>query len=178
MIEKIKGGLDNNEYCGLLLTDLSKAFDCVNHDLLIAKMPAYNFDQNALVLIHSYLSERKQRTKIYSSFSKLHDIFVGVPQGSILGPLLFNIYINDIFYIIKDVNIANLADDNSPFIFNKCITEVLNLLEEHIGKLYLWCDTNWLKPNSDKYHLLLSTHNKSLELTINTDKVKNSSEEK
>ena len=165
MIEKIKKALDNNEYCGLLLTDLSKAFDCVNHDLLIAKLHAYNFDQNALVLIHSYLSERKQRTKINSSFSKWHDIFVGVPQGSILGPLLFNIYINDIFYIIKDVN-------------NKCITEVLNLLEEDSNKLYLWYKLNWLKPNSDKYHLLLSTHDKSLELTVYNDKVKNSSEEK
>ena len=84
-------------------------------------------------------------------------------------PLWFNIYINDIFYIIKDVNIANCADDNLPFIFNKCITVVLNLLEEDFSKLYSWHELNWLKPNSDKYHLLLSTHDKSLELTINTD---------
>ena len=69
MIEKIKKALDNKEYCGLLLTDLSKAFDCVKHDLLIAKMHAYNSDYNVLALIHSYLSEHKQRTKIYSSFS-------------------------------------------------------------------------------------------------------------
>ena len=121
MIEKIKMALDNKEYCGLLLTDLSKAFDCVKHDLLIAKMHAYNFDYNVLALIHFYLSERKQRTKINSSFSSWHDIFVGAPQGSNLGPLLFNVYINDIFFIMKDVKIANYADDNSPFIFNKCI---------------------------------------------------------
>ena len=141
-------------------------------------MHAYNFDHNVLALIYSYLSERKQRTKINSSFSTWHDIFVGVPQGSNLGPLLFNIYINDIFYIIKDVNIANFADDNSPFIFNKSITEVLNLLEEDSNKLYSWYELNCLKPNADKYHLLLSSHDKNLELSINTEKVKNSSEEK
>ena len=66
IIGKIKKPLDSNEYCGPLLTDLSKAFDCVKHDLLIAKMHAYNFEHNALVLIHSYLSEHKQRTKINS----------------------------------------------------------------------------------------------------------------
>ena len=69
MIEKIKKALDKKECCGLLLTDLSKAFDCVKHDLLIAKMHAYNFDRNALLIIHFYLSERKQRIKINSSFS-------------------------------------------------------------------------------------------------------------
>ena len=178
MIEKIKKALDNKEYCGLLLTDPSKAFDCVKHDLLIAKMHAYNFDYNVLALIHSYLSERKQRTKINSSFSSWHDIFVGVPQGSNLGPLLFNVYINDIFFIMKDVKIANYADDNSPFMFNKCINEVLKLLEEESNKLYSWYEVNWLNPNADKYHLLLSSHNKNLGLSINTEKVNNSSEEK
>ena len=69
MIEKIKKALNKKECCGLLLTDLSKAFDCVKHDLLTAKMHAYNFDCNALLIIHPYLSERKQRTKINSSLS-------------------------------------------------------------------------------------------------------------
>ena len=116
MIEKIKKALDKKEYCGLLLTDLSKAFDCVKHDLLIAKMHAYNFVRNALLIIHSYLSERKRRTKINSSFSTWHDITVGVPQGSTVEPLLFNIFTNDIFYIVTDVNVVNFADDNSPYV--------------------------------------------------------------
>ena len=106
-MKKIKKALDNKEYCGFLLTDMSKAFDCVKRDLLIAKMHAYNFDYSVLPLIHLYLAERKQRTKIYSSFSSWHDIL----QGSNLGPL-FNVYINDIFYIIKDVKMEDFADDN------------------------------------------------------------------
>ena len=68
-------------------------------------MNAYNFDNNALALVHSYLSDRKQITNINSSFSPWHDIIIRVPTGSILGPLLFNIYINDIFYTIKNVEI-------------------------------------------------------------------------
>ena len=79
---------------------------------------------------------------------------------------------------MKDVKIANYADDNSPFIFNKCINEVLKLLEEKSNKLYSWYEVNWLKPNADKYHLLLSSHDKNLGLSINTEKVNNSSEEK
>ena len=140
-------------------------------------MHAYNFDLNALTLIYSYLSDRKQRTKINSSCT-WHDISGGVPQGSILGPLLFNIYINDIFFCIQDVDIANFADDNSPYVVDKRITGVLNLLENDANKMYKWYEHNWLKPNSDKYHLLLSSHDENLELTINNDKVKNTSEVK
>ena len=177
IIEKIKKAFDNSDHCGLLLTDLSKAFDCVKYDLLITKMHAYNFDLNALTLIYSYLSDRKQRTKINSSFSTWHDIS-DVPQNSILRPLLSNIYVSDIFFCIQDVDIAHFADDNSPYVVDRCITEVLNLLENDANKMYKWYEHNWLKPNSDKYHLLLSSHDENLELTINNDKVKNTSEVK
>ena len=116
MLENIRKALDNKIECRLLLTDLPKAFGCVKHDLIISKMHADNFDYDALILINSYLSKRMQRTKINSEYSSWHDIIIGVPQGSNLGPILFNIYINDIFFTIENVNIANFADDNSLYI--------------------------------------------------------------
>ena len=78
-------------------TDLSKAFDCLLHDLLIAKLAAHGFDYKSLTLIQSYLSNRKQRTKVNNTYSTFFDVIFGVPQGSILGPLLFNISICDMF---------------------------------------------------------------------------------
>ena len=78
---------------GALLTDLSKAFHCIPHDLIIAKLEAYGFHIDALKLIHNYLSNRKQRVKVTDTYSLWKDIFYGVPQGSTLGPLLFSIYV-------------------------------------------------------------------------------------
>ena len=88
MIEKARKTLDKGGKFGVLLIDLSKAFDCMAHDLLIAKLHAHNFDINALTLIFDYLTERKQRITINSSFSSYLDIFQNVPQESILGLLL------------------------------------------------------------------------------------------
>ena len=92
MLENWKRSAENSKMFGSLLTDLSKAFDCLNHELLIAKLNAYGFSLTALKLIHNYLSNRKQQTKINSTYSSLLEIIFEVPQGSILGPLLFNIF--------------------------------------------------------------------------------------
>ena len=88
---------------GTLLPDVSKAFDCILNDLLIAKLAAYDFYYNSLQMLQSYLSNRKQRTKINDAYSKYCEILFGVPQGSILGPLLFNIYICNMFYDIDEL---------------------------------------------------------------------------
>ena len=95
MIEKWKKAVDNGNVFGALLTDLSKAFDCLPHDLIIAKLNSYGFNLTALNLIHNYLTKRKQRTKINHSYSVWEAILFRVPQGSILGPILFNIFLSD-----------------------------------------------------------------------------------
>ena len=86
MIEKMKASRDNKQFCAAILTDLSKAFDCVCYDLLIAKLNAYGFNKNALKLIYDFLNGRSQKIKVGSSFSSELDISYGVPQGSFLAP--------------------------------------------------------------------------------------------
>ena len=116
MIEKWKKSVDKGKAFGTLLSDLSKAFDCLPHDLIIAKLNAYGFSLSASKLIHNYLSHRKQRTKINSSQISWEEILFGVPQGSILGPFLFNIFVCDFFLVMNHVEFASYADDNTPYV--------------------------------------------------------------
>ena len=155
MIEQWEKALDNRDIAGDVLTDLSKAFECVNHDLLIARLDAYDFDRNALKLIHSYLSDRKHRTKIYNSFSNWAEIRCGVPQGSILGPLLFNIYMNDIFLFLPKTKIANYADDNTPYEIENSIRDVISKLENDMRLLSTWFNNNYMASNDDKCKLII-----------------------
>ena len=156
MIEMWRKALDNRKVAGAILTDLSKAFDCLSHDLLIAKLEVYGFNKSALVFIYDYLKNRKQRTKVNGSYSTWKDLLHGVPQGSILGPLLFNIFINDITFFLDKAKLANYADDNSTYTIEHNILDLLKSLENETSIVLNWFKINEMKSNSDKCHLIVA----------------------
>ena len=158
LIEKWKKIVDNKGYGAGILMDLSKAFDTINHELLIAKLHAYCFNRQSLLIILSYLSDHWQHVKIDSSFSSWTKLTQGVPQGSVLGPPLFNIYLNDLFFALKDIEVCNFADDTTPFVCDLDLNTTLKKLEENSAMALTWFETNYMKLNSDKCHLLVSGH--------------------
>ena len=150
--------LDSGGNFGALLTDLSKSFDFLPHNLVIAKLHAYGLDLPSLKLLHSCWTKRRQRGKISHTYSSCNEILFGVPEGSILSPLLFNIFLCDLFLFVLDNDIANYADDNTPHATNKHLKTVLKDLEQGSGTLLKWFTDNLLKGNPEKFHLLVSTN--------------------
>ena len=138
--------------------DLSKAFDTLYHDFLIAKLHACGFQHDALKLLHSYLSKQWHRTKVNTSFSSWEELIKVVPQESVLGQVLFNLYLNDLIYLPDFTEVCNFADDTT---FHACNNDLNNLIKrlEHDALLAIeWFKTNNMKLNKGKCHLLVSGH--------------------
>ena len=172
MIEKWKKALDKSYNVAAVLTDLSKAFDSLNHELIIAKLEAYGFSKSALRYIYSYLKNRFHRTKVNNTFSEWSCINSGVPQGSILGPLLFNIYINDLFYFVDEDKLTNYADDNTAYEIDKQLNNAIMQLEDNIVILSKWFKDNYFKMNADKCQLIVPKHDGEVKMNIDDNVIK------
>ena len=134
--------LVGKKYTDAVLTDLSNAFGCLDHKLLTTKLQANGFGHEALTFIYNYLSHRTQRKTVASTYSSYRDIKFGVPQGSIL---LFNRFLNDIFFFVKDTKITNYADDTTPHAIDDSIKKLLETLERDTNKVIIWFKFNEMK---------------------------------
>lgn len=157
-----------------IFVDYTKAFDRINHEILFQKLELYGIRGHALLLIKSYLSSRTQYVQIDQFKSSSRHVVCGVPQGSILGPLLFNIYINDIVKIDKVSRFIIYADDTSIFISNENPNDVITQVNNLLQKLEKWSDENVLSVNVSKSKAIIF-HPRNKRVTVSANLLYHSS---
>ena len=157
-----------------VLVDLSKAFDCLRHKILLSKLSAYGLSNEAVLLLKSYLSDRKQRIKLNNIVSSWSEIKKGVPQGSILGPLLFNVFINDIFYFIEHGTLYNYADDNTISFNSPDFNRLIQVLQKESSTLINWFRINCMQANPEIFQAIgvgKRTHDMNLTIKVSDTQI-------
>ena len=167
MIDKWLMNINNKEITGVVFADLAKAFDVTNHSLLLKKLALYRFSTSTLQLISSFLSNRKQQVCVNGSNSDFLPVKYGVPQGSVLGPLLFSLYINDLPLFIEAL-CELFADDNSIHSSNTCLNILSSNLQESINKLVEWTELNHMSLNPQKTKCMCVTTRQKRQNNIST----------
>lgn len=155
VVDSWKRALDENKFVGVISMDLSKAFDCIPHGLLISKLKVYGLSDRACLFMSSYLGGRTQRVKIEDERSEWKPLKKGVPQGSCLGPIIFNIFLNDLFYSLKNCNLTNYADDNTIHASDISMQSVLQALQMDTSNAIKWFAENFMQANAEKFQFLL-----------------------
>ena len=155
LIENWKKALDETFFVGAVSMDLSKAFDCIPYDLLIAKLHAYGFGEKTVTFIYSYLKRRKQNVKIENFYSDFLTLLSGVPQGSILGPILFNLFLNNLLATLKMSELYNFAGDNANSTASKNMSNPIQTLEKESETVVEWFNQNKMIVNPDKFQAML-----------------------
>ena len=151
LTEKWKNALDNKGFGGAVLMDLPKAFDTINHALLIVKLHAYGFNKSSHKLLFSYLNNRLHRTKINQNFSSWKELLQEFHQGSFLAPPLFDIHLNDSLYLTESTEVCNLTDATTFFAFGDKVLKSLTKRVEHESILAIeWFQNNNMKLNQNK----------------------------
>ena len=154
LMDKITHELEKGNFVLGVFLDYSKAFDCINHSILLQKLQYYGIRGVALDWFKSYLSNRKQFVYFNDTKSNYRDITCGVPQGSILGPILFLIYINDIVNISKILFPILFADDSNVFLAGKNPNDMIIKMNVELEKLVKWLQANKLSLNVKKTHFM------------------------
>ena len=155
LVDNIVNGFDNNKFTVGTFLDYSKAFDTVDHEILLLKLNRYGIRGTANKLIRHYLSKRLQYTMFNNVCSEKKLIKCGVPQGSILGPLLFILYINDLHYSTKDSTLILFADDSSVFIQGDNMRDISNKMNRELASIYKWTNSNKLSLNVNKTYCMV-----------------------
>ena len=170
-----QNSLDGSGFVGSVLIDLSKAYDCLPHDLLLAKLQAYGFSKESIRLFLSYLRHRTERIKIGSTFGHWGNILRDIPQGAILGPFLFNFFINDLFFFSEKCEICNFADVNSLYSCGINLDNIFSNLIQDMENVYEWFVYRSIKANPDKFQFSTLGNTGSYTLEIGDITIKSAS---